>query len=87
MVLADLGGKLTNALRKARQRCCAVGCHRGRRALTPARAWRALQMGQSARVDEEAMEACLKEVTKALLEVRGAPAAMQRLPTCLAAAS
>ena len=27
-------------------------------------------MGQSAVVDEEAMEACLKEVTKALLEVR-----------------
>ncbi len=30
-------------------------------------------MGQSAKVDEEAMEACLKEVTKALLEVRPAP--------------
>jgi hypothetical protein len=29
-------------------------------------------MGQSAVVDEEAMDACLKEVTKALLEVRRA---------------
>ena len=82
MVLADLGGKLTNALRKARLRCCTVDCRRARRVLTPARAWRALQMGQSARVDEEAMEACLKEVTKALLEVRGALAGMSA-PACL----
>jgi SRP54-type protein, helical bundle domain len=27
-------------------------------------------LGQKPRVDEEAMEACLKEITKALLEVR-----------------
>ena len=43
-------------------------------------------MGQSARVDEEAMEACLKEVTKALLEVRPA-ATWLCTPLPLAAAS
>jgi hypothetical protein len=33
------------------------------------RAFLCWQMGQSTKVDEEVMEACLKEVTKALLEV------------------
>ena len=39
-------------------------------------------MGQSPKVDEQAMEACLKEITKALLEVRATPSAAlaSRLP-------
>jgi hypothetical protein len=75
MVLADLGSKLTVALRKAR-RCSgprldtALACDHSHAYPRGTELVCSAQMGQSARVDEEAMEACLKEVTKALLEVR-----------------
>lgn len=66
MVLAELGSRLTTALRKARPACA-----RPPRVRSDSRALaRCPQMSQSAVVDEAALDACLKEVTKALLEVR-----------------